>query len=266
MTPDALKHAMEQIELNDEMQARVLRRSLAQGKEHKNMRHKRNYKRIAMASVAAVMVLSVTAFAAVRSQVMVSWVDPSDTIVDLAEAQQALKDTGSGLTLPENLAGFDFHSANVSHHMMAQEQQDAQTSSQVQVLEEKVDGEAFVYSFTGEKKDDGVSCIYRRGDEEVLLDADKLDDLMYDENGDQCDVVELEGQTFYCSDGATASTAMVTAEDGKVAASDIEEVQSGTYRCVSWQADGVTYSLSQIDGSLTREELCRMALELCGQK
>ena len=256
MKPDALKHAVEQIEMNEAMQARVLRRSLDYGKEHNTMQQKRNYKRIAVIAVAAVMALSVTAFAAVRSQARVLWMDGNSTIENMAEAQQALKDTGSNVTLPEQLAdGYTFAGANVTHQMLAEESgQDAQEVS------EGEDGTVFTFVDGSEER--GVSCVYRKGDEEVALDASKLDDLLYDEETAECDVVELEGQTFYYSEGDTVTATTMTAEDGVVEDSSMES-RGGTFRSVSWQKDGISYSLSQLDGSLTREELVQTALELC---
>lgn len=255
MTPEQLRRAVAQIE-NTELQARVLRRSLDYGKEQEPMKTKRHIGRMAVAAAAAVLVLSVTAFAAVRSQVAVRWSDAENTIVDLDEAQRAWQQVGSKLTLPEALYnGYTFAEARTTQQMMAEEQPPAS--------EEGQDG--IVYKFVGEQADAGVSCIYRKGDEEVTLDTNPLDDLLYDAETDACDVVELEGQTFYCAEGDTVSSTMVTVEEGTVVDSGME-TQTGTYRSVSWQKDGVGYSLSQLDGSLTREELCQMALELCGQK
>lgn len=261
MTHDEFHRAVSRID-SQEIQARVLRRSLDYAKEFDRMKPKKNYKRIAIAAVAAVMALSVTAFAAVRSQVAVIWSDAANTIADLAEAQQIWQDTGSKLALPEKFSdGYTFAGANATHQMMAEEQ--GETPENGQVLENE---DGTVFTFVGEQAESGVSCVYRKDGEEVTLDANKFyDGLIYDENVAECDVVELEGQTFYCSEGDTVAATMVTAEDGAVVESSVEP-QSGTYRSVSWEMDGVSYSLSQLDGSLTQEELCQMALELCGKK
>lgn len=255
MTPEQLRHAVAQIE-NTELQARVLRRSLDYGKEQEPMKTKRHIGRMTVAAAAAVLVLSVTAFAAVRGQTAVRWSDAENTIVDLGEAQQVWQQVGSKLALPEALSnGYTFAEARTTQQMMAEEQ----------TLAPEEGRNGIVYKFIGEQADVGVSCIYRKGDEEVTLDTNPLDDLLYDAEMGACDVVELEGQTFYCNEGDTVSSTMVTVEDGAVVDSGME-TQTGTYRSVSWQKDGVGYSLSQLDGSLTREELCQMALELCGQK
>ena len=251
MTPEQLRHAAAQIE-NPEIQARVLRRSLDYGKEQEPMKTKRHIGRIAVGTVAAVLALSVTAFAAVRSQVEVLWADPA--IEDLAEAQQTLRETGSKLALPEELGDYTFAGANVTRQMTAEEQTDTPENGQV------LEGEnGMVFVLNGEQSESGVSCVYRKGDEEVSLDTVKLDDLLYDQTAEECDVVELEGQTFYCSEGDTVTATMATAEDGVVSST---ESQGGTYRSVAWEQDGVYYSLSQLDGSLTREDLIDMALEL----
>lgn len=220
------------------------------------MKTKRHIGRIAVGTVAAVLALSVTAFAAVRSQVAVLWADPA--IEDLAEAQQTLRETGSKLTLPEELGEYTFAGANVTRQMTAEEQTDTPENGQV------LEGEnGMVFTLNGEQSESGVSCVYRKGNEEVSLDTVKLDDLLYDQDQTtaECDVVELEGQTFYCSEGDTATATVATAEDGVVSST---ESQGGTYRSVVWEQDGVWYSLSQLDGSLTREDLIDMALELLG--
>ena len=56
MKPDALKHAVEQIEMDEAMQARVLRGSLDYGKEHNTDVYKRQAVIVVVAIVAAVVV------------------------------------------------------------------------------------------------------------------------------------------------------------------------------------------------------------------
>lgn len=275
MTPETLKHAVEQIHMDEIMRARVLRRSLAYRKEHATMKQKKNYKRIAIVAVAAVMALSVTAFAAVRNQVKVIWTDESDVITSRSEAQEALADIGSRLTLPEALpGGYAFEEAQISHQMLAEEQELPENR---QVIQRTDSEDGIVYSFAGETAEDGVSCTYEKDGAEVRFDASKATDGIDSEG---CNIVEKNGITFYCSSGETVSVSSVAVEDGdlpenfdpeQLDPNDLDlsamdtDTQEGTYRSIQWIADGVSYSLSQLNGSLSHDQLMDMALALCGQ-
>ena len=267
MNPDALKHAIEQIEMDETMQARVLRRSLDHRKEHEPMKKKPRIAIVAVAA-AAVMALSVTAFAAIRNQVQVIWTDAGATIDTLSEAQEALAGTGSKLTLPQALpGGYAFKNAQISHQMTAEEQ-DAEDIQNVQTLEGE---DGIVFSFVGDTGSDGVACTYDKDGETVLFDASKLP---MDMDCEGCDIVEKNGVTFYCCSGETVSVSSVAVEDGDLpedfdpagpdlSAMDVD-TQTGTYRSVCWTVDGITYTLSQTGGSLTQDDLLEMAAELCG--
>lgn len=275
MTPKALKHAVEQIEMDEAMQARVLRRSLDAMEEHDTMKQKKNYKRIAIVAVAAVMALSVTAFAAVRNQVKVIWTDESDVITSLSEAQEALAGTGSKLTLPEQLpGGYTFESADISHQMMAEEQELPENKQLIQRTDSE---DGIVYSFAGETAEDGVACTYKKNGDAVRLDASKSPDSIDSEG---CNVVEKNGITFFCSSGETVAVSSVAVEDGDLpedfdpadfdpealdgSAMDVD-TQDGTYNSICWAMDGITYSLSQLNGDLSHDQLIDMALVLCGK-
>ena len=270
MTPKALKHAIEQIEMDEAMLARVLRRSLDAMEEHDTMKQKKNYKRIAIVAVAAVMALSVTAFAAVRNQVKVTFTDQNAEVTTLSEAQEIMDAAKIGLTLPEALpGGYAFESANVARSMMAEVQEPAENP---QILT----GEnGLVYTFSGETGNNAVTCTYAKDGEKVMLDADTAP---LDMDAADCDVVEQDGVRFYCSEGDTmaVTTAVMDSadvpddfvpedfdpEDLDLSAVDMD-TQDGTFRSVLWTADGVTYSLSQLSCSLTRDQLIDMALALC---
>lgn len=275
MTPKALKHAIEQIEMDEAMQARVLRRSLDAMEEHDTMKQKKNYKRIAIVAVAAVMALSVTAFAAVRNQAKVIWTDQSSVITSLSEAQEALTGTGSKLTLPEALpGGYAFDHAEISHQMMAEEQDMPENLQEIQTLEGE---DGIVYSFMGETAQEGVACTYEKDGTEVRFDAAKSTDGI---DSDGCSIVEKNGITFYCSSGETVSVCSGAVETGDLpedfdpadfdpadldlSAVDVD-TQDGTYRSICWTMDGITYSLSQLNGNLTHDQLIDMALSLSGK-
>lgn len=272
MTPKALKHAIEQIEMDEAMQARVLRRSLDAMKEHDTMKQKKNYKRIAIVAVAAVMALSVTAFAAVRNQVKVTWRDINAEVTTLSEAQEIMDAAGIDLTLPETLpGGYAFESANVARSMMAEEVEEPENPK---IL---TGDNGIVYTFSGVDGGDAVACTYAKGEEKVMLDADKAT-VGIDSEG--CTIVEKNGITFYCSSGETVSVSSVAVAEDALPADfdpadfDMEELdtsamdvdtQDGSYSSICWMMDGTLYSLSQLDGELSHDQLVDMALALCGK-
>ena len=156
MTPDKLKHAVDQIHMDEQARARVLRRSLDRMEEPIMMKQKKNYKRIAIVAVAAVMALSITAFAAVQNQVKVTWTDRNTEVHTLSEAQEIMDAAKIGMKLPETLpGGYTFESANVARSALAEEK-DVEDPENVQILT----GEnGIVYSFSGEAGGDEVSCV-----------------------------------------------------------------------------------------------------------
>lgn len=274
MTPDKLKHAVEQIHMDETARARVLRRSLDRMEEPTMMKQKKDYKRIAVVAVAAVMVLSITAFAAVRNQIQVIWTDQSAVITSLSEAQEALAGTGSKLTLPETLpSGYAFESAQISHQMMAEEGSLPENRQEIQESEGE---DGLVYSFHGETAENGVACTYEKDGSDVRFDAVRSQDGI---NSEGCNVVEKNGFTFYCSFGETVAVSSAAVEDGDLpedfdpenfdpedldlSALDMD-TQDGTYLSIQWIMDGTSYSLSQLNGELTHDQLIDMALALCG--
>lgn len=260
MTPDELKHAVKQIRMDEMMQARVLRRSLDHRKELEPVK-KKNYKRIAIVAVAAVLALSVTAFAAARNRVLVSWSGQDSAIETLSDAQQAMDSAGCDLTLPETFSnGYAFESASVAKQMMAEE-----TDTDVKAGQQISSEDGMVFTFVGGDgaAQESVSCDYRKGGETVMLQASKLGpdfDMIEDE-----DMVELEGHKFFYSENTVDAVAMVATEDGMTEVDDsaVDQAAQSTSRNVSWQSGGTTYFLSQLDGTLTKGELLQMALELC---
>lgn len=274
MTPKALKHAIEQIEMDEAMQARVLRRSLDAMEEHDTMKQKRNYKRIAIVAVAAVMALSVTAFAAVRNQVKVTWTDRATEVHTLSEAQEIMDAAKIDMTLPETLpGGYTFESANVARSALAEEK-DTEDPQNVQILT----GEnGIVYSFTGEAGGDTVSCVYEKDGAKVYLDAGTVS---ADVSAEDCETVEKGGMTFRCVEGGTTSVSTAVMTDADVPEDfdpenfDPEELdlsafdvdtQEGSHCSIFWEKDGISYTLFQLNGELTRDQLMDMALTLCGK-
>lgn len=260
MTPDALKQAIKQIQMDEIMQARVLRRSLDHRKELEPVK-KKNYKRIAIVAVAAVMVLSITAFAAARNRVLVSWSNSESAIETLADAQQAMDSVGCDLTLPETFSnGYAFESGYAAQQMMAEE---ADTTTKDGHVISGEDGMVFTFTGSDGTAQESVTCDYRKGDETVMLQATKL--AADFETAEDEDVVELEGHKFVYSENTVDAVAMVATEDGMTEVEDsaVEQTAQSTARNVTWQSGGMTYFLSQMDGTLTRAELIQMALELC---
>lgn len=253
MTPEQLRHAVAQIE-NTELQKRVLRRSLDYGKEHEPMKTKRHIGRIAAAAAAAVLALSVTAFAAVR-QLRVDYSAPNTEVMNLEEAQEWMQAVGSELALPETFSnGYQFSGAN--HPLLADGTETA-----------------------------GLVCVYEKEEESLCLRVAPSEDET-EASGDEIQEpsiyreptvsvsrgsAELEPETEakvtdllfrYREKPLVIECADEDASEGSGAAERITIVD----RTISWEQDGVAYELAQMEGSLTQEELLEMALELSGQK
>ena len=272
MTPDALKHAVEQIHMDEIMQARVLRRSLDHRKEHDTMKQKRNYKRIAIVAVAAVMALSVTAFAAVRNQVKMTWTNLSAEVHTLSEAREMMEAAKINMTLPETLpGGYAFKSANVAHSMLAEEKDPAEETQSL------TDENGFFFTLNGTAGEDTFTCTYEKDGARVCLDAGRTPT---DLSAEDCETVEKGGMTFRCVEGGTTSVSTAVMTDADVPEDfdpenfDPEELdlsaidmdtQEGSHCSVFWEKDGISYTLFQLNGELTRDQLIDMALALCGK-
>lgn len=278
MTPDALKHAVERIQMDEDMRARVLRRSLDQEKE--TIMKKKPKIAIIAAVAAAVAVLSVTAFAAVRSQVLISWTNENDTYETLSQAQEALAATGSSLTLPESFSnGYAFAGAAMEHQAVTEE-----ATENDQTPAEFTD-EGDIFSLPESGMADNLRCTYEKGDSDVSLSAVDAAQMPLDE--ENAVVAEVGGHKFCFIQNTIAveSTEAAAIEDGEP--QEDAEIQNDGYQTenivtvedgslvegsgvtlqspaiLQWQEDGKVYTLTNMDGTLTQAELIQMALELC---
>lgn len=269
MTPQELKHAVEQMDLSQDMQERILYRSLTAGKEAP-MRKKKRWKRAAVAAVAAVMVLTVTVVAASRSQVFVHWSEEGYAYASLPEAQKALEAVGGTLTLPETLSEYTFQGAYTNYEMMA----------------ETEDGRTF--SLVNQSERNGLSVDYKSKSGQVTLTA-KPAAVWEDANqANQTEAVEqglpvvteittitgdlvVEEQTepeatLYTLPYVYRETPTVVAiEEGMLTSeeeSSVEGIEGEMMKTLQWTVDGVTYTLSQTAGDLTEQELAAMAESL----
>lgn len=266
MTPQELKHAVEQMDLSQDMQERILYRSLTARKEAPVSKKKR-WKRAAVAAVAAVMVLTVTAVAASRSQVFVHWSEEEYAYTSLPEAQKALEAVGGTLTLPETLSEYTFQGAYTNYKMMA----------------ETEDGRTF--SLVKQSNQNGFSVDYQSKSGQVTLTAEPA---AVWEDANQDDQTEAEKQglpvvteittitgdlvveeqtepeaTLYTLPYVYRETPTVVAiEEGMMTSeeeSSVEGIEGETVKMLQWTVDGVTYTLSQTSGDLTEQELATMA-------
>lgn len=275
MTPDALKHAIEQIQMDEDMRARVMRRSLDHKKEH-SMKHSKKIKGILIAAAVAVMALSITAFAAARNQVFITWADDTVSYDTLDEAQAALDAQGSNITLPETFAnGYAFAGANLEHQAVGEEDEaapedDVIYSSEDSTIMAVTDGmDVITYTFSGQQ--DSISCTYEKGSSKVFLSVTDLG--TYWDGIDPNDAIQAGGYEFYYGESnADASEALATEVDDAgiptattvtMSDGDAEDLTPGTSRCLMWEMDGKTCMLSSLDDSMTRDGLIEMALELC---
>ncbi len=264
MTPQELKHAAEQIKMNEEIQARVLRRILESGKEVPVKRQK-NWKRIALAATAAVVILTVTAVASNWNRVSISWADSDYTYETLDEAQKAVKAVGSNMVLPEELLDYAFQGAYTNYKMSADTE----------------DGRS--YTFVNGTEQQGVSCDYEKENSKVTLTAVPVGEEPEAITTEAVQIVE-EGELIL-EGGADGQAKLYTLPyvykeepliitvdaspiemSSNLEPSYVEGNQEGCVKTLSWTVDGMQYTLSQTDGDLGQADLTEMAQMLMEQE
>ena len=247
MKEQDLKNAINQIEISDGAQSRILEKSkaLTYRKEVKYMKSK---KKFALIAVAATFVLSLTAFAA--SGLVTNWYSSSSSIPDYKEfptEQQVIKDMGyAGDMVKEFSNGYAFKGGSIVDNALQDD-----SSNTVEKFK-------------------SLSLTYGNGENEVYLSIDKYDSEMPETGKPIC---EYDGITVYASsfthkiipeNYVKSSEELAAEERGELAfAYDGENhIVETQINSVSWMKDGIHYNLMQMGGELSTQELAEMAKEL----
>ncbi len=204
-------------------------------------------KKMALIAVAATLVLGITGFAA--SGIISQWFSSSSAIPDydsLPTAEQVKKDIGYDAVLIESFEnGYTFDNGNIINNNLTDENNNSIEKFKSVMFRYEKDGD--VVNFSQDKYDS---------------DMETVGDVVATVNG-----VDI----FYPSytNKIVPSDYKMTEEDKKAEANgelvfsygsskvEIKEVQS-----VLWSEGGIQYSLMQIDGKLSADELVEMAKEI----
>lgn len=243
---------MRAMHMPDDMRARIAQR-MAQENEHKEVsismfKHKK--KRMAAAVIAATVVVGGSAFAfggTAISQIIATCSASAD-YTSLPSAQQCQRDAGFTPALSQSFDnGFAFKDGVIVHNQ--EQNEDGQTVNKYASLE----------------------FDYQKGDETVTLVQDK--DAQHDSTEGSC-IAQKDGVSYYettKTEKYVSESYQMTEQDQKEEASGQVEfnvgpsdngVETVQYHGINWTADGVHYTLYQMNGSLTTAQMLEMAQQI----
>ena len=248
-----IKNAVESIKLSEEAKKRILDASLAcaegEGRWEKPRTKRINLRRSIIAAIAAVMLLSITAYAS--NGEMGSWnaKETGRKFRELPTAEYCLARLGYVPLMTESFEnGYSFTGGGIEDKSF--------TDKSGGVIEEYL----------------SLSLDYEKEADRLSLSADKFQTAL-DMSGDKSRVI---GGVKVMYDSYVNKVVPVgyelTAED--IAARDSGELvfsYGSEYpyivrvQSVFWELDGIKYFMTQLDGALTEEELFTMAGDLIGQ-
>ena len=249
MKEQELKDALNQIEISDAAIVRILEKSKKKS-YRKGDSFMKSKKKFAIVAVAATLVLGATAFA-VNNKItsMYSFSSSIPEYTEMPREQQLIEDVGyAGDMVKEFSNGYSFDEGSVRKN----------------VIEMDDDVEEFK----------SLSVWYTNGENKVILSIDKHHSDTQDtgsklaaRNGD-VDIYEysfinkIVPADYVKSEEELAAEArgeLSFAEDGE------DHIVETSIKSVSWIKDDIRYSLMQMDGELSTDELIAMANELIEQ-
>ena len=208
-------------------------------------------KKVVVLAVAAVMLLSITVYAA--SGIISTWYtssSPADELKSLPTKEECMDEIGYSPKLIDNFSnGYTFDSAVFKKNALADENNN--------VVE----------------KFKSLTCNYAKGDETVHFSADKFNSDVKDasEIYTTVDGIQIFAHSF--NNKIVPPDYELTEEDkaleaaGKVFFNEdgIDHFEDYFINSVSWEKDGIRYGLLQSNGTLTIDDLVLMAQELITQ-
>lgn len=245
MKKDRYVKAMNNINLSQEAQIRIMNKAINYNMKKENI--KMSKKKIAVIAVAATMVMGVAAYAA--SGVISMWCGSSSSIPDYKEfptTKQVVKDIGYSPILIEGFSnGYTFEDGSIVSNSLKDE-----TGKRVEKFK-------------------SVCFRYNNGIDEVLLSAEQYSSEM-DTSGEVMDTVNgIELLYNQYTNKAVPVDYVLTDEDKKaeqegslVFSYGADDVSVSEVKGLSWETDGIHYRLTQIDGKLTQDDMVSMAKEM----
>jgi len=248
-----IKNAAESIKLPEDAKKRIVYKSLAYAGEKDRLERPKqkikNLRRIAAVAIAAVMLLSVTAYAA--NGELGSWNTRSTGKVfrELPTASRCLSELGCVPVMVNSFEnGYTFSGGMI----------------EVKTFKDKSGGVLEEYQ--------ALSLNYEKDGDKLFLGAEQFRTEL-ELSGDKTQVIDGVSVIY------TSYINKVVPVDYELTAADIAARDSGRLvfsygsrspeivhvQGVFWEMNGVRYHLIQLDGALTAEELFNMAGELIGQ-
>ena len=211
------------------------------------LRPMKSKKKIALIAVAATLVMGITVFAA--SGLITSWFSSSSGIPDynsLPSAEQVKKDIGHEAVLIESFEnGYTFENGNIINNNLTDENNNSVEKFKSVMFRYEKDGD--VVNFSQDKYDSNMETV---GD---VVDTIGGVDILYHSYTNK--LVPGDYKMTDEDKKAEANGELVFSYGSSKV--EIKEVQS-----VLWAEDGIHYSLMQIDGKLSADELAEMAKEI----
>ncbi|MCH5211573.1 MAG: hypothetical protein J1G06_01020 [Oscillospiraceae bacterium] len=249
MKEQELKDALNRIEISDEARGRILEKSKTVNNK-KGDSFMKSKKKFAIIAAAVAFVLGVTAFAVknnITSMYSISSSVPDYT--ELPEAQQLVKDVGYAVDMVEEFSnGYSFDEGGIRKNVIKSDDTVEEFKS--------------------------LSMWYTNGENKVILSIDKYGSVTQDKgselaarNGD-VDIYEYSFiNKIVPEDYVKSAEELAAEESGKLSfAYDGENhIVETNIKSVSWTKDDIRYSLMQMDGELSTNELIAMANELIDQ-
>lgn len=229
-----------------------LKASVHQRIEEESGMKRFNIKKTAAVAAAICVIGSITAAAAGRLMVTVSHSDWREAVYEYGQMEEMGRKIGLEARLPEAFSnGYVFANALPVE------------------LETEDEG--------GSRADAGKSLSVgyeKEGEPELNISVEK--DSLGGDYADGAQAVEIGGVTAYYSVNSylfvpadyelTEEEEKEARENGLVVSYGTDEVIRQTWQSLSWSQDGQSYSMGIFDGSLTKEDMVRMAGEVIGEK
>ena len=204
-------------------------------------------KKIALIAIAATLVMGITVFAA--SGLVTSWFSSSSGIPDydsLPSAEQVKKDIGRDAVLIESFEnGYTFDNGSIINNNLTDENKNSVEKFKSVMFRYEKDGD--MVNFSQDKYDSNMETVGS-----VVATVNGVDVLYHSYTN------KLVPSDYKMTDEdkkAEANGELVFSYGSSKV--EIKEVQS-----VLWAEDGIHYSLMQIDGKLSDEDLAEMAKEI----
>ena len=204
-------------------------------------------KKIALIAIAATLVMGITVFAA--SGLVTSWFSSSSGMPDydsLPSAEQVKKDIGHDAVLIESFEnGYTFDNGSIINNNLTDENKNSVEKFKSVMFRYEKDGD--MVNFSQDKYDSNMETV---GD--VVATVNGVDVLYHSYTNK---IVPGDYKMTDEDKKAEANGELVFSYGSSKV--EIKEVQS-----VLWAEDGIHYSLMQIDGKLSDEDLAEMAKEI----